>query len=939
MAGPGWLLALLSALGTVTLISGCFCDHYPWSAWSTCSKTCNYGAQWRRRAVHFDAYYWDNQCGRMCETHEARACNVEVCPVHCEFSEYGSWSECSPCAKKQFRTRAVARPAQFGGQECSEPLMEERPCHSAKECQIEPVNCKNQFKCDSGRCISPTLECNNQNDCGDNSDERNCARNKRVCLSDRVFKTVPGAELAGSGFDAVAEEMRGAVLDNFFMGDSCVLNRSRENREMYRIPANIESYELKVEFPEDFKSEDAEVKSDSYDIAKESSKLPLQASSHGGFNLLLFGSSRSQWSSTSSSTKNTVKASQQKDSKFFRVHQVLATSTFKTKQSDLYLSDPFLKYLHNLPLEYNYPLYREIFQQFGTHYFTSGTMGGLYDILYQYDREELKTSGMKEEVVKTCIRHQTRSFFLFFSWGSSSSTCGTNTVTHKYEGSFLKASEKSISRVKGGRAAEAAALSWVKDQLAPDSTIYTNWLKSTVDNPTVVEYELAPIVTLVRGIPCAVTKRRHMVTALKEYLQEFDSCKCAPCPNNARPVLSGAECLCVCQTGTYGANCEKRAPDYTSETVDGRWSCWGSWSPCGSTLKTHRSRQCNNPAPLRGGKPCDGPATQTETCYISIFGGQNVCINDNDFETEGDQTELPPGKGCLRPKPPANSRLRINKRQYDFGDHDEFLCFTGFELEGYQFIHCLPDGTWKPASGQCIKKVCDSPNFPAEIHMFPVKDKYRVGDSIAINCPVQGQSPSGPQYYTCESNMAWEPAIQADIFCKEDKPFTADSSCDKGQKRDASDTCVCIPREECQPYKKDLCILDDETGTFTMTSFCSFHSARCHGDRLFFVSDGPCLNDDFGLEWARYRAGLSERSSVQQACGSDTCYDWETCSSDTKKCECKFPRDCPKEGTPMFCLKMLKTQTMKSMNLCFMGAMKCKRMDFDVIGEGPCPSN
>lgn len=55
-----------------------------------------------------------------------------------------------------------------------------------------------------------------------------------------------------------------------------------------------------------------------------------------------------------------------------------------------------------------------------------------------------------------------------------------------------------------------------------------------------------------------------MLTALEEYLQEFDSCKCAPCPNNARPVLSGTECLCVCQTGTYGSNCETRAPDYTS---------------------------------------------------------------------------------------------------------------------------------------------------------------------------------------------------------------------------------------------------------------------------------------------------------------------------------------------------------------------------------------
>lgn len=76
--------------------------------------------------------------------------------------------------------------------------------------------------------------------------------------------------------------------------------------------------------------------------------------------------------------------------------------------------------------------------------------------------------------------------------------------------------------------------------------------------------QVLPIIDLVRGIPCAVTKRRHLRKALLQYLDEFDSCKCAPCPNNGKPVLSGTECKCLCQTGTYGTNCEKRAPDFTS---------------------------------------------------------------------------------------------------------------------------------------------------------------------------------------------------------------------------------------------------------------------------------------------------------------------------------------------------------------------------------------
>lgn len=77
-----------------------------------------------------------------------------------------------------------------------------------------------------------------------------------------------------------------------------------------------------------------------------------------------------------------------------RVHQVLPVSTFKVRDTgDLVLSQPFLQFLHALPLEYNYAIYRDIFLRFGTHYYSSGTLGGHYDLLYQYSREELTSSG------------------------------------------------------------------------------------------------------------------------------------------------------------------------------------------------------------------------------------------------------------------------------------------------------------------------------------------------------------------------------------------------------------------------------------------------------------------------------------------------------------------------------------------------------------------
>lgn len=69
-------------------------------------------------------------------------------------------------------------------------------------------------------------------------------------------------------------------------------------------------------------------------------------------------------------------------------------STFKVRdREDLVLSLPFLQYLHALPLDYNYALYRDIFLRFGTHYIGSGKLGGQYDLLYQYSREEFSSSG------------------------------------------------------------------------------------------------------------------------------------------------------------------------------------------------------------------------------------------------------------------------------------------------------------------------------------------------------------------------------------------------------------------------------------------------------------------------------------------------------------------------------------------------------------------
>ncbi|XP_019739061.1 complement component C6 isoform X1 [Hippocampus comes] len=920
--------SLFLLLHLLTLISAglsCFCDRYPWSPWSTCSRTCNHGTQSRQRTFQYDDYYWKSSCHQLCKSRDSKACNVQACPINCLLTEFGPWSDCSPCAKKQLRTRAIQTPSQFGGASCDVELMEERPCYPATECKLAPIDCRDNFKCDNGRCINATLTCNKQNDCEDNSDERDCADFKVVCPAEK--RAAPGADLVGNGFDALANEPRGAVLDNMFMGGSCIIRRPPSTLLYHRIPHNFESFDIQAGVMEDFSTDPRPLHSESIHVKKSNEDERNQ-------DIFFFGR---RFLTSHIKSKDAFEASKKSDSVFFRVHQVLPVSTFKVRDpSDLVLSGPFLKFLHALPIEYNYGLYRNIFQRFGTHYYSSGTLGGLYDLLYQYNREELTSSGETEEHVKGCLGRETK-WRIVLAQGRALPMCADNKMTQKYQGSYIQAAEKSYSAVKGGRTREAASLAWERQGPAPDRTSFKNWAKSVLDNPAVVDFKVQPIIDLVRGIPCAATKRRHLTKALLQYLQEFDTCKCSPCPNNARAFLFGTECKCACQTGTFGPNCEQRAPDYDSEEVDGSWSCWGPWSRCGASMKRHRRRKCDNPAPLRGGQPCKGPDSDEELCHISLFKPHETCDNDDDFTT-GWREELPPGvQGCRRPKPPDNSFLRKAKQYYNFGEDEEFQCFTGFELEGFQFINCLPDGTWSQSKASCLRKICLPPDIPDGMTLFPSKEEYKVADSVGLNCVEAGLSPLPRGFYRCSDALTWEPPLPAGLHCTNEEPFEPDSQCGPGEKHQGSQ-CVCIPREDCLSEAENLCILNTDINVTVPMSLCSFHAGRCHGDPLFFVSEGACDTvDPDKLEWARFRAKFASKSSLKESCDLDTCYEWERCST-SQKCECIAARECPQVEKHKFCLMLTRIQRTRSVDLCSMAALRCANYQFEILNEGVCES-
>ena len=60
--------------------------------------------------------------------------------------------------------------------------------------------------------------------------------------------------------------------------------------------------------------------------------------------------------------------------------------------------------------------------------------------------------------------------------------------------------------------------------------------------------------------------------------------------------------------------------------VDGGWEAWSAFGPCSKTIITcgggvqSRRRACIDPAPMYGGRSCQGPGSDTRRCNSKICG-------------------------------------------------------------------------------------------------------------------------------------------------------------------------------------------------------------------------------------------------------------------------------------------------------------------------------
>ncbi|XP_022611060.1 complement component C8 alpha chain [Seriola dumerili] len=571
---------------------------------------------------------WTTADNRGARARMARAANNPIprpTPVNCRLTNWKSWTPCDSCTDIQFRFRYLEKPSQFGGEMCGD-LWERLKCPAATTNCSVPDYCGASFTCpESGRCISNSLLCNGESDCGSGSDEEHCQKVNQRKDKCSTLMPIPGAERGTLGYNILTGDFMNHVLDSNYFGGQCeyVYNGEwrkftydsfcenlnyNENYKNYRKPYNYHTYHFVAQATSQGSHEFYE------DVASLLKARQTLKSSSGGVTIGISKVEGGISGSGSSLFLNNITQFNSQDRGFIRLWSKVQTARFKMRTNKLVLHEEFQASLMELPEQYDFGVYYRFFNAFGTHYVTEGTMGGTLEYVAVLNKTAMANSELTASETESCLG---ASIGLSNPLGAQTAldlklkgnSCGKDGSFEDGKKSDSSVIEDVLTLVKGGVTSSSSGLLAIKN---PET--YRNWGATLKYNPAVIEYEIMPIYELVRLSTVADHVGERLANLRKgwdEYVQQFHSCRCAPCRHNGIPVLSGTSCSCVCKSGYFGDSCEQTHRRDTK--TDGSWTCWGSWSPCSSGEQT-RGRNCTNPAPDGGGAQCLGSSSQSQLC-------------------------------------------------------------------------------------------------------------------------------------------------------------------------------------------------------------------------------------------------------------------------------------------------------------------------------------
>ncbi|XP_070775549.1 complement component C8 alpha chain [Enoplosus armatus] len=558
-------------------------------------------------------------------TRKVRAVNRPI-PINCKLGGWSSWTPCNSCTDRKFRFQYMEKPSQFGGTECIETLWEKLLCPVATTQCLVPDYCGESFTCkETGRCISQSLRCNGESDCEDFSDEEGCEDFNQRDDKCSTLMPIPGVERGTQGYNVLTGDFVDHVIDPKYFGGQCEYVYNGEWRKFvydsfcenlhynddeknYRKPYNYHAYQFVAEATSEGSQEYFK------DMMSMLKARKSMASANAGVTFGIYNVELGLSASVESDFLRNISQYKSQELGFVRLLSRVQTAHFKMRSNKLMLHEDFYVSLMELPEQYEFGMYSRFFNTFGTHYVTEGTMGGTLEYVVVVNKTAMAESHMEGEQTGVCIGASIGLSLPIESGPTAGLKVGVKPCFKG--GSFDHGKDSSsgvvediVTLVKGGITESSGGLLAIRN---PET--YRKWGATLKYSPTLIEYETMPIYELVRLSTAADhvgARLANLQRGLDEYLQQFDSCRCAPCRHDGVPVLKGTSCSCVCKLGYRGDACEETLRRDTK--TDGSWSCWGAWSSCASGSKT-RTRTCNNPVPDGGGANCLGSSSQTQRC-------------------------------------------------------------------------------------------------------------------------------------------------------------------------------------------------------------------------------------------------------------------------------------------------------------------------------------
>ncbi|KAL2101340.1 hypothetical protein ACEWY4_003101 [Coilia grayii] len=366
----------------------------------------------------------------------------------------------------------------------------------------------------------------------------------------------PGSNLAGEGFDITKMQRKGAFVIDMNLwrreNNTCMLCRNPyQEGKMQKVPRPVVDWRpsqkcsIKVASSQ-YQSSESLVSSVTSSVENNwKADLKVDAKRADG-SLMLAGTQSKVAEYSMEKTK--------KDKFTFLSHKMVCSYYSYRVSNQPPLHPEFHRAINQLPKKYtseNKQRFYKLIDNFGTHYMTKVTLGGMVHSVTSVRQCMVSLQGLNSDEVKMCLDLEA-SASIGENAKSGSEIKHCQEAKEKIEGknSFAGSFSDRLTEVFGGHSTEPDLL-FSADK---DPAAYKEWLSTLPANPDVITYSLDPLHEL---LPTNLPVRKELRKAIRHYVLErglFRNCS-EPCKTGIKRNPK-EPCACSCHGDPgVGRNC------------------------------------------------------------------------------------------------------------------------------------------------------------------------------------------------------------------------------------------------------------------------------------------------------------------------------------------------------------------------------------------------